>query len=62
MMGCLTPEMPSYEMIVTSAAAAPFEVLRVKSMILLESAGWTEVLRGFVVSSGSDKALVLVST
>jgi len=35
--------------VVTSAAAAPFEVLRVKSMGLVESSGWKEVLRQFIV-------------
>jgi hypothetical protein len=35
---------------VTSAAATPFEVLRVKSMIRLDAVGWTDVLRTFLVS------------
>ncbi|CAB9515620.1 Mitochondrial carrier protein (Partial), partial [Seminavis robusta] len=34
--------------VVTSAAATPFEVLRVKSMIRLDSVGWTEVLQTFL--------------
>lgn len=36
--------------VVTSAAATPFEVLRVKSMILLEPAEWTRVLQTFIAS------------
>ena len=34
----------------TSAAASPFEVLRVKSMGLIEDKKWTEVLQDFIVS------------
>lgn len=36
--------------VVTAAAASPFEVLRVRSMGLLEPAGWTAVLEDFLVS------------
>lgn len=35
--------------VVTAAAASPFEVLRVRSMGLLESTKWTNVLRDFLV-------------
>lgn len=48
---------PCLFLTVTSAAASPFEVLRVKSMILLEPVGWTEVLQKFIVSD--LKALLL---
>lgn len=44
--------------VVTSAAAAPFEVLRVKSMGLVQSSGWKEVLRQFIVEKkGTQLAL-----
>ena len=36
--------------VVTAAAASPFEVLRVKSMGLVESASWKDVLTKFLVS------------
>jgi len=40
--------------VVTAAAAAPFELLRVRSMGLLESTGWTEVLRDFLAQQNDD--------
>ena len=36
--------------VITAAAASPFEVLRVRSMAMLEEKKWTEVLRDFLVS------------
>lgn len=36
--------------VITAAAASPFEVLRVRSMAMLEEKKWTEVLREFLVS------------
>lgn len=45
--------------IVTSAAAAPFEVLRVKSMGLVESAGWKEVLRQFIVEKRGSNSVAM---
>ena len=44
--------------IITSAAAAPFELLRVRSMGLVESQKWTDVLGGFIEEKavkGNDK-------
>ena len=35
--------------VITAAAASPFEVLRVRSMAMLETKPWTEVLRDFLV-------------
>ena len=40
--------------IVTSAAASPFELLRVRSMGLVESKKWTEVLGDFVQENSSN--------
>ena len=37
--------------VVTAAAASPFEVLRVRSMALLEEKPWTDVLKQFLVST-----------
>jgi solute carrier family 25 (mitochondrial phosphate transporter), member 3 len=45
--------------VVTSAAAAPFEVLRVKSMGLVESSGWKEVLRQFIVEKRGSNSLAM---
>ena len=39
---------------VTSAAATPFEVLRVKSMILLEPASWTKVFQNFIEENSKN--------
>jgi hypothetical protein len=36
--------------VLTAAAASPFEVLRVRSMALLDEKSWTEVLKEFLVS------------
>jgi hypothetical protein len=41
--------------VVTSAAATPFEVLRVKSMGLVEPKGWIEVLDKFLEDNGSSR-------
>jgi len=41
--------------ILTSAAAAPFEIIRVKSMALLEPTGWREVLKDFVVEKRQER-------
>ncbi|KAI2502354.1 hypothetical protein MHU86_12086 [Fragilaria crotonensis] len=41
--------------VVTSAAATPFEVLRVKSMGLVEPKGWLEVLDKFLEDNGSSR-------
>ena len=41
--------------VLTSAAATPFEVLRVKSMGLVEPKGWIEVLNTFLEDNGSSR-------
>lgn len=40
--------------IITSAVAAPFELLRVRSMGLVESKGWTEVLGDFIKEKAAN--------
>ncbi|CAJ1945197.1 unnamed protein product [Cylindrotheca closterium] len=39
--------------VITSAAAAPFELLRVRSMGLVESKSWTKVLKEFLEEKGN---------
>ena len=41
--------------VITSAAAAPFELLRVRSMGLLEPKKWTEVMADFIEEKSSTK-------
>lgn len=41
--------------VVTAAAAAPFEVLRVRSMGLIESVGWTKVLEDFIAEKSRPR-------
>jgi hypothetical protein len=43
--------------VITAMAASPFEVLRVRSMGLVESKKWTTVLEDFLVSSAHGLSL-----
>jgi Mitochondrial carrier protein len=43
--------------VVTSAAATPFEVLRVKSMGLVEQKGWTAVLDAFLEEKNGSRTI-----